>query len=55
MHGPACIFWANLTPLSLKYDWEKANQTDPATDWEACKWRIHPPLLVVLGMFLTDA
>jgi glutamate-1-semialdehyde aminotransferase len=19
MHGPTCIFWANLTPFSLKY------------------------------------
>jgi hypothetical protein len=25
MHGPARIFWANLTPFSLKSDTEKKN------------------------------
>jgi hypothetical protein len=23
MHGPTCIFWANLTPFSLGYTWMK--------------------------------
>jgi hypothetical protein len=24
MHGPACIFWANLTPFSLLLQWSSA-------------------------------
>ena len=23
MHGPTCIFWANLTPFAPKLDWER--------------------------------
>ena len=34
MHGPTCIFWANLTPLSLQ------TYTDPAfLEWLLAKRR----------------
>jgi hypothetical protein len=33
MHGPTCIFWANLTPFSLQPEWWARLQAELETEW----------------------
>jgi hypothetical protein len=49
MHGPTCIFWANLTPFSLKVRREKlkyAKKKEKAEAEKVKKWEAEREVVV---------